>query len=346
MEDLESCSRFRWEPVRWSRSAFEVNRHGMSAVVVGRHVYLLGGYDKETPREVWKTFVVDAAEEFKWRRLPLEGDLPDARSSHASWLHRDAIYVYGGKSLQAGWQWEFKSDLWRFDLALQEFSEMVPSGVDLGGRRGHSASVVEALKVCVVYGGNGGNGPMEELRCIDMETLHCSAPVPTGMSPGQMHDHGTCVVGNTIFLFGGYPSRFNLVTSGQILTLLHCTRSGLRWSQPKLFGAGAIPRWRWGSTLTLCGSRIYLVGGQTGGRYASRFHFLNISTRQWYTVRSDKYTPRTSLHVCVYANKKMLVCGGRPESSRSACFLVPYNHERRSFITEIPNMQVAAPNNT
>lgn len=322
---LEACSRFRWKRV-FAGTGSELRRKGMSADVVGHKVYLFGGFLWPGTHNDMAMYVVDAKNLFTWKELEVDGDIPTERSNHASWVYNDGIFLHGGRSHQTlEGVCIAKNDLWRYDMALNKFEMITASGKDLKHRRGHSASYVEAIEACIFYGGTSRyDSVIGALRCLNMKTLCCTAPVAKGLSPGCVHDQSTCVVGHTVFMFGGSPSRFKLLSSGRLVTLLHCHPEGyFTWSQPKVLGDFGMPRWRWGATLTRCGSRIFLVGGQTGERYDSRFHFYEWHEQKWYTIQGDQYSPQTSLHICVYVNKKIFACGGRGRNSCSPCVLRP-----------------------
>ena len=279
--------------------------HGMCAAVVGHKVFCLGGMELGTHRHEMKVHVVDSAHEFAWSTLQPQGKRPGPRRNHSCWLHEDKIYIYGGDVILNGLSTSY-SDLWCYDAPLNAFAEVKPLGEELGLRSFMSAGYIEAMEICVIYGGLGTRQEAGRPRCLDMRTLTCYVPKFVGKGPRGRERHGTCVVGKTIYMVGG----FNLENDGKLLVMLHCEkRKVLRWSEPKVTQLSQSIPIRYNCTLTALGKRLFYLGGCNSETDETCYYF-SIESRRWVKVRQAGDVPNTHSHLSVCANGTIFCYGG------------------------------------
>lgn len=85
---------------------------------------------------------------------------PPPRYSHSTVVHGDAMYVFGGERST-----HVYGDLWKFDFATRQWSELFPTGDKPQARYDHAAAVVGGKMI--LYGGHGkhhlvGGEPWED----------------------------------------------------------------------------------------------------------------------------------------------------------------------------------------
>jgi len=113
-------------------------RSGHSATLVGKHIYIFGGWDD--PRKYNDMFALDTTTNM-WRQIHYKGTPPIQRTWHTcSLAYGTRLLVFGGyDGLQA------LQDVHIFDTETSTWEEtMTPK---IGARAGHSATVMKD-KVC------------------------------------------------------------------------------------------------------------------------------------------------------------------------------------------------------
>ena len=293
----------------------------MCAAVVGHRVYVLGGVVTFGPAETqtWHMSVIDSKRDFRWTELKVKGDQPTGRTELSCWLHRDSVYFYGGCSYDPTVRRNVTYDeIWRFDIELHEFEKVESTGEKLGKRSCASAGYIESREECVFFGGTNETSILvEEPRCLDMTALKCTIPQLSGDGPGRQSRHGSCVVGETLYIVGGISAS----QEARSLHLLHCEiRGRFRWSQPKPSTPGISPDYRYNTTLTACGSRLFYLGGVPVNKRTLYFS----TTKKTWTVSGEESlpAPRTSSHLSVYVNRKIYCYGGKKRPADKAVWIL------------------------
>lgn len=302
---IEECTVFKWKNIDTNNGPRGM-RHGMCAAVVGHKVYVFGGIESGKSLDTWHVSVIDATREFRWTHLQVEGTQPTGRRNLSCWLHKNLVYIYGG-DIYSG-QGAVFDELWRYDIELNEFEKVEAKGEQLGRRNFISAGYIERREECVIYGGGGTEGTIENPRCIDMRTLQCTIPRLSGNGPGPQARNGSCVVGQTLYMMGGTSQ----AERARSLYMLHCEIPGkFRWSQPKLRFPFISQNYRYNTTLVACGSRLFYLGGAPLQTDATLYY--STKTNTWgVSGKESNPAPATNSHLSVYVNRKIYCYGGFP----------------------------------
>ena len=162
---LNDFHRFHFETLTWSAVAYAgvapSPRGGHTAVVHNDAMLVFGGCDGWNYFNDCHAFSFEARE---WAPVRVTGTAPGARSAPATVVHegQGAMYVFGGydgaRSL---------NDLFRFDLATSEWSQVRAGGTPPSPRGGHTAVVHgDAL---YAFGGKSGRSPFNDLCAFHFE---------------------------------------------------------------------------------------------------------------------------------------------------------------------------------
>ncbi|KAK4890989.1 Negative regulator of mitotic exit [Elasticomyces elasticus] len=200
-----------------------------------------------------------------------------------------SIYLMGGLINGS----TVKGDLW-----------MVEAGVpQANGSIGNAASM----------GGAGmGVGSKGEMVCYPVAT--------TSEGPGPRVGHASLLVGNAFIVFGGDTK----MDEGDLLddTLYLLNTSTKQWS--RALPAGPRPPGRYGHTLNILGSKIYIFGGQVEGYFfndlvAFDLNALQAATNRWEILITNtidggpphgQIPPARTNHTVISYNDKLYLFGG------------------------------------
>jgi hypothetical protein len=119
-----------------------------------------------------------------------------------------------------------------------------------GPRAAHSCNLIGSK--LYTFGGWNGKSGLNDLHCLDVDSLEWSVPLTTGMTPSTRNNHATFVYGNRLFVHGGHDGL-------KWLADLHCLdRDKMEWSQPAV--SGVHPSARACHTTTLLGRKVRARG--------------------------------------------------------------------------------------
>lgn len=102
---------------------------------------------------------------------------------------------------------------------------------------------------------NGKCG-LNDLKCLNVDTLEWSAPVCYGTPPPTRNNHATFVHGTKIYIHGGHDGTAWLSDFHVLDT------ESLTYSIPAV--SGTLPSARACHTMTLVGRKVYMFGGYNG----------------------------------------------------------------------------------
>ncbi|KAF2805385.1 uncharacterized protein BDZ99DRAFT_541257 [Mytilinidion resinicola] len=150
-------------------------------------------------------------------------------------------------------------------------------------------------------------------------TMACYPVSTTGDGPGPRVGHSSLLVGNAFIVFGGDTK----LQDGDMLddTLYLLNTSTRHWS--RAMPAGSRPAGRYGHTLNILGSRIYIFGGQVEGHFfndlvAFDLNSLQSATSKWEVLIPNSKDaglatpspPARTNHSIVTWNDKLYLFGG------------------------------------
>ncbi|MFN3198931.1 MAG: kelch repeat-containing protein [Bradymonadia bacterium] len=90
-----------------------------------------------------------------WAEIMTDGPVPEGRYNHtlAYDANRDQLLLLGGNSSSSGANPVVLEDMWRYDIATNSWSEIMPTGIPPEGRIWHAATFDTARDQMLMYGG-------------------------------------------------------------------------------------------------------------------------------------------------------------------------------------------------
>lgn len=157
-------------------------------VTHGTDVYVHGGYGSDYLSDVWKLSASNT-----WSSVTTSGTAP-SRMGHVAVVHGDAMYVFGGSTTG----FATPNTVHKLDLTTYAWSDVTTTGTGPSGRTDSSAVVYGDYMV--VYGGSGDKNDVYKLNLL---TYEWTSVTTTGSITGRS-SHQAAVIGNFMFVFGGY----------------------------------------------------------------------------------------------------------------------------------------------
>ncbi|PKA52852.1 Adagio-like protein 1 [Apostasia shenzhenica] len=232
-------------------------------------------------------FILDLdAKHPAWREISgLAPPLP--RSWHSSCTLDGTKLVVSGGCADSG---VLLSDTFLLDLTMEKpIWREIPVSWSPPSRLGHTLSVYDGRKI-LMFGGLAKSGPLR-LRSSDVFTIDLSedeprwryitgsgmpgAGNPAGMGPPPRLDHvAVSLPGGRVLIFGGSVAGLH---SASQLYLLDPTEDKPTWRVLNVHGRP--PRFAWGHSTCVVGTRAIVLGGQTGEEWMlSELHELSLAT--------------------------------------------------------------------
>ncbi|XP_062562572.1 F-box only protein 42 [Armigeres subalbatus] len=202
-----------------------------------------------------------------------------ARFAHASSLHRNSMYVFGGAS---SYDTTF-NDLWQFDLSRRVWIRPISMGTYPSPKAGASLVCYEGF--LVLFGGwRHSYAPFQ--LCTLFDELHAYNITDNrwtiynlAFGPPPMTGHSATVHRNKMIVFGGYQKTMeNLGTSNDIWVL---DLDKFIWKRPSV--SDVKPPARYGQFQMAVGENHILILGGTGGvnRIFNDAWLLDMSNDVW-----------------------------------------------------------------
>ena len=174
------------------------------------------------------------------------------------------IIIFGGR----GKNNVFYKDIHAFDpvsLTWYQGPEGTGSPTE---RYGHSAGLVMGSKM-IVFGGTNQKSYFNDINVLNLETMAWSKPETKGPAPSPRYSHASVVIKNTILIQGGFSFDESIFQDKEKIgsSLKSCYLNDIRLLQTekmlwvRLAVSGSPPLSRFGHTLNISGSNIFMFGG-------------------------------------------------------------------------------------
>ena len=243
----------------------------------------------------------------EWVPLRLGKEPPDARFGHCMVRCGNIVYMFGGRTLHGAidkfLQFDGKPLLWR----------SVPVDGDTPGSRvSHRTLLLDHY--LYLLGGGSGNRSFNDLRRLDLYTMHWELVATRGEGPDDKPD---AIIGTSLqyvepymVVFGGGDGRR---PSNDLHTL---DMNTMLWR--KINTDGAPPAPRVGHTATMLDSSMIVFGGFSKGKYFHDVHMLDVEKLQWsqFIVMGTAPHGRVS-HTATLIKGEIHIFGG---SAGGACY--------------------------
>ena len=181
-------------------------RDGHTACVIGKYMYIFGGYEEETDRFSQDVYVLNL-ETFDWSFLPVNGSPPLWRDFHSAVAIDGKMFVFGGRSDVNG-PYHTQNEIYHNEIKYLDTNTctwIMPNtkGNHPIGRRSHSSFVYK--RKIYIFGGYNGTlkRHLNDLFEFDPETQIWTCVYTNGKNPCPRRRQCCCVVRDRLFLFGG-----------------------------------------------------------------------------------------------------------------------------------------------
>lgn len=281
-----------------------------SAVLYQDSMIIFGGYDGESDKNALWFYHIDSN---TWTLKKCSGDnLIRPRNGHSATLVEDKIYIIGGW-LNIG---PYASDeMFTVDLVGMKIRKFILKGnASIGPSNMHTCDYYKDYLI-LFRGGNGINF-LSDLIFIDIKNKTIEDVIISGKPPCARANHGSCIVKNTFYLFGGWNG-MHLLNDLYILNL-----DIMEWSKVEILsnnnnGMGTvIPKKRAGAPLVNYRDEyLVLFGGSCfNSIYLNDLFFYHIKTKEWKTVlfaeSSEDYPAERAGHSVIFNKDKLIIFGG------------------------------------
>ncbi|CUS08813.1 unnamed protein product [Tuber aestivum] len=233
-------------------------RVGHASLLVGNAFIVFGGDTKLDQQDVLdETLYLLNTTTRQWSRANPNGPRPAGRYGHTLNILGSKLYIFGGQV-----DGRFFNDLVAFDLnTLQSagsgWEVLVPAkeaGADMPASRTNHTIVTWADKL-YLFGGTNGVTWFNDVWSYDPRSKVWSQLDCIGYIPSPREGHAAALVGDVMYIFGGRTSE------GEDLGDLAAFRiSSRRWYTFQNMGPS--PSRRSGHSMTTCGQRIIVLGGE------------------------------------------------------------------------------------
>ena len=253
------------------------------------------------------------------------------RAHHHALLMEDKLLVLGGKdSISTS---DPITSCWKFDLVLKEVEEVEYKGESPLRQVDNCMEYVEKNGEVVAFGGQPDVALSTNIvHALRLSSREWRVPKVTGVAPRPRSGHSSCIVGTTVFIWGGIDDSDREILND--LNLLEVKRDPFRWSRPRLTGPEPKPRYR--SSLHFVNGRLFIFGGnaRSGGGNNGSSRTLDVvewRERRYYRLGSSAdelpvygQAPKKSLHASVAYPTGILIVGGSHDTCSTVHCIVPY----------------------
>ncbi|XP_027983851.1 kelch domain-containing protein 3 isoform X2 [Eptesicus fuscus] len=243
------------------------------------------------------------------------------RVNHAAVAVGHRVFSFGGYCSGEDYETLRQIDVHIFNAVSLRWTKLPPVRPTIRGqppvvpymRYGHSTVLID--DTVFLWGGrNDTEGACNVLYAFDVNTHKWSTPRVLGTIPGARDGHSACVLGKTMYIFGGYEQLADcfsndihkLDTSTMTWTLI-CTK-------------GNPARWRDFHSATMLGSHMYVFGGRAdrfgpfhsnNEIYCNRIRVFDTRTEAWLDCPATPVLPEgRRSHSAFGYNGELYIFGG------------------------------------
>lgn len=266
---LEKGRLFRWDIHRGKGMNNSNATRNHAIVLAGTKIYVIGEVTPKLSRH-WKgapyLFVLDYLTD-TWSKTAKT--LAALERGHIyAFLWNDFLYVCDS--------WNQRID--KYDIVLDEF---IPDSCNVRElrRAGATADFEPDSQQLIFFGGEDvrtlQSGISGEISVWNVATGKWNVPKVSGTPPSPRRRHSSCLVAQMLYIFGG------MIEGSQWSNELYMCTHTFRWSN--LSSQRHAPIARCGSTLTRCGSRLILFGGEAQQNLLDQLSFYEMDSQKWYS---------------------------------------------------------------
>nr|XP_061800295.1 rab9 effector protein with kelch motifs-like [Nerophis lumbriciformis] len=290
-------------------------RYGHASALAGNVLFLFGGASNNNQEVTLNNplyfddfyMLTVSPDDVTWEQIPQNGDVPPARQGHTLCVVKGKVYLFGGVSNPKAT--ECLPGVFSFDIVSLTWDCLTTGGVTLR-TMGHSSVAVRDN--IYVYGGTLRGTPTDDLMVFNTVSYTWTPVKTSGSPPPAIFGQGFALVGDQVFMFGGYGA------SGEFCKDLHVLNiENLEWQ--KWESKGDYPAACSGHTLTAHHDKdIYLFGGKSNDDHTvtstNEIHKFSIAKMKWKVPLYIGIPPaRRNGHTAFIVHSHLYIFGGRNE---------------------------------
>ncbi|XP_040915701.1 rab9 effector protein with kelch motifs [Toxotes jaculatrix] len=288
-------------------------RYGHALAVAGNVAFLFGGASSINQKDNLVYFndfymLTVSPDDVSWEEIPQSGEVPSAREGHTLCVVKGKLYLFGGESSPDAT--ECLPGVHSFDIVTLTWDCLATGGITLRTLRHSSAVVGDNI---YVYGGILGGSPTDDLLVFSTVSLTWTPVKTSGSLPPALCDQSFALVGDHVFMFGGYGA------GGDFCRDLHVLNTeDLIWQKWEVRGESPAACTR--QTLTAHHDKdIYLFGGRSTNEdgtvtSSNEIHKLSIAKMKWKLPLYVGIPPaRRHGHTAFILHSHLYVFGGKNE---------------------------------
>ncbi|VDL59295.1 unnamed protein product [Hymenolepis diminuta] len=234
------------------------------------------------------------ATKWEWKRLkpkpPRNGPLPCPRIGHSFTLVGQKAFLFGGITNDSEDPKNniprYLNDLYALELRPNSSAMCWDIPACYGGlptpRESHTAVAYQVMDGVskkwrlLVYGGMNGSR-LGDIYLLDFDTMNWTQPVISGLPPQPRSLHSATVIGNRMYVFGGWVPLISddMKTTAEkewkcTNTLASLNLDTMSWEpiQMEVYDDSQVPRARAGHSAVAVSTRLYIWSGRDGYRKA------------------------------------------------------------------------------
>lgn len=234
---------------------------GAVALLLQDHLYVFGGYQEEGNTNA--LFRLNLSN-FTWDHLSPKGFIPSPVDKLVGWKYDCKLYFFGGfgiipqnntrdqspfqflpgdiySSVRRGWTNQFMA----YDPKTDEWVLPTTTGKLPTPRAAHAAALVN--NIVYIFGGRHQNSRLNDLHCLNMDTMEWSGPLPVQGSDGVLPEgrswHSLNALSeNSLVLYGGFSQNDMPLSDCWILDLsiMKWKKVDLGFSKPRLWHTACV----------------------------------------------------------------------------------------------------------
>ncbi|XP_006776419.1 PREDICTED: kelch domain-containing protein 3 [Myotis davidii] len=243
------------------------------------------------------------------------------RVNHAAVAVGHRVFSFGGYCSGEDYETLRQIDVHIFNAVSLRWTKLPPVRPTIRGqppvvpymRYGHSTVLID--DTVFLWGGrNDTEGACNVLYAFDVNTHKWSTPRVLGTIPGARDGHSACVLGKTMYIFGGYEQLADCFSND----IHKLDASTMTWTL--ICTKGNPARWRDFHSATMLGSRMYVFGGRAdrfgpfhsnNEIYCNRIRVFDTRTETWLDCPTTPVLPEgRRSHSAFGYNGELYIFGG------------------------------------
>lgn len=308
-EYFNDLYKFTISSCTWSQievlSSIPEKRTDHSLCALKGNLYLFGGSDGGSRLNDTWCYSIEAT---NWTAIPCSTS-PEPRFGHTAITYKDKMILIGG------WNGHNTlNDVWTFSCSTKQWNKVLTTGF-IFPRYRHTA-VLYGSSILIFGGVNKEQLRFDDLVAFNVNCSHFAKLTVKGQAPSARTFHKACIVGNFMYIVGGYDgSRKNDMykislqeespeddlETNPLAEMNQIEEDLLSWKEIKFNGKTYSART--GHTAVLINNKIYVFGGTDETTRRNDLYSYDIQSNLWVQVDTNGMVPTPR------SGAKSIACG-------------------------------------